>query len=187
MKDLKIQELTSGINNQDLANSYYNIANVYKSLQLNENAIEYFNKCLSIKLKSGKSSENFYQFINIYHSMGLVYKAKQDLSSAIKYFKDSLRLKMKYLDKQDPTMALSYGVLAQSFLNMNQLDKAIEYTQKELEIYVSANGENDISVLNCRQRFASIYLSLGSYESALDNLLKCRIILVSIPSVQRSN
>ena len=59
-------------------------------------------------------------------------------------------------------------------------DKALEFTQCEMDINVNLHGEHDVSVAFCLQRTGAIFYGIGNMERALDSLDKARQILKQV-------
>jgi tetratricopeptide (TPR) repeat protein len=87
-----------GQNHLDLAISYNNMGNTYKSMKMYNEAVEAYEKSLRLKMKSMKNNEYHISIATTLNNLALAYKGKEEYEKAIKYLKESLKIKNKLLD-----------------------------------------------------------------------------------------
>ena len=83
-------------------------------------------------------------------------------------------------------MAFVYQNLANLYLNVKKYEKALEYTQSEMNIMTYHYGSKDTSIATCLQRIGAIYYAIDNNEKALMNLKEARSILRNINPSNRS-
>ena len=67
----------------------------------------------------------------------------------MKYYKDSLTIKQKIYNKFHPSIATSFANLANAYLMIGKHEKALEYTNNEMDQLVNLNGYEDPSLSFC--------------------------------------
>ena len=133
-----IHLLKDSPDSKDLATSYNNLGMAYDAKGAYDTAIEYYNKSLSIKLKTLGGDHP--SVATSYNNLGGAYHNKGAYDTAIEYYNKSLSISLKTLGGDHPDVATSYNNLGMAYRAKGAYDTAIEYYNKSLTIRLKTLG-----------------------------------------------
>ncbi|RKE90053.1 tetratricopeptide repeat-containing sensor histidine kinase [Epilithonimonas arachidiradicis] len=153
---LKIYEETK--NNLQASKLYNNIGVIYKSIDDQEKALEYF-------LKANQTSKkiNPETFAASASNIGLIYLFQNKLDQAKKYFDESLK---SYQENENPRgLGELYNSYSQYYIRKNQKQAAKNSLQKAEEVFLSIDDKFGLS--DTYMFLARIYLGENDLEKSL--------------------
>ncbi|XP_068686240.1 tetratricopeptide repeat protein 28-like [Montipora foliosa] len=140
--------------------AYGNLGNAYVSLGNFKQAIEYYEKCLSIAKEVGdRASEGI-----TYGGLGNGYLSLGNFKLAILYYEKNLTIAKEVGDRAGEGSA--YGNLGNAYRNLGNFIQAVEYYEKDLSIAkeVGARAREGSTYGN----LGNAYLSLGNVKQAIE-------------------
>ncbi|MFO7796059.1 MAG: tetratricopeptide repeat protein [Promethearchaeati archaeon] len=182
-----LQKAKNNGNKISIAHQYKIFGNVYSRVGNFQTAHEYYNKALDIfkELKNSKGISDIYgciavnfqaEFQNLKMKRWLE-KSKEKLESAQKYHLIEIEIKeqrieffkekgVNNLKIEKKNLALAYSNIANIFREKGELDKALRYQKKALDIFENMNDIHGIcrSLLN----IGNIYGNKNEHQKALD-------------------
>ena len=150
----------------ELANCYNNIATVYGKQGKYDQALEYYQKALKIRLK--KLGANHPDVATCYNNIAIVYKNQGKYDQALEYYQKALKIRLKKLGADHPDVAMSYNNIVNVYNYQGKYDQALEYYQKALAIYLKKLGANHPDVAMSYSNIAMVYGNQGKYDQALE-------------------
>ena len=160
------------------ATSYNNVGAVYYNLGDYDNALDYFNKSLSIRLEVfGGHHPNVAQS---YNNIGLVYANLGDYEKALDYFNKSLSIRLEVFGDSHPDVAQSYNNIGVVYANLGDYEKALDYYNKSLSIQLEVFGGHNPDIASSYNNIGGVYYNLGDYDNALDYYNKSLAICLEV-------
>ncbi|KAI5079051.1 hypothetical protein GOP47_0006722 [Adiantum capillus-veneris] len=86
---------------------------------------------------------------------------------ALVNFQDALSVNEKVLDASDPNLGKSYHQIAQAFMRVQDLHKALALCLKAVPIYTKSYGPTSLQVAELRKLLSVIYYGLDEFENVL--------------------
>lgn len=146
-----------------ISDSYNRIGNVYSFKGDTKLALEYYNKCLKIRLDINDSQG----ITNIYHNLAYEFVAQNNIDTAISYFQKALDQSIKRKDRED---IIFYNVnIATLNQGKSNYKEALEYFLQALE--VANNSNSEVYKADIYSGMGSVYLEISSYDEALKYFL----------------
>lgn len=139
-----------------------NIAGLFCDLEQYEQAIIYFKE-------SFENMQNPSDKVVCNTNLGLAYLRNQQFEQALQTFKASLELCQATKDEDCEISPLK--MIANTYMQMNQYDKALTYGMEALERR-KVNGNKEL-LINAYNQVGLIQLNLENYDLALQNFQKC--------------
>lgn len=138
-------------------------------------------------INSVKEEENNYFLCDFYNTMGIYYAVTGQKDSAIYYYNASYELSDQYnFMKLKPKVVNNLGMF---YWNSSELNKALEYFYKALEINNQKGGSGERSNSTYYSNIGLIYQDLKQYDKAIDyhhRALKLRIKYDEVYSLSKS-
>ncbi|NRB53713.1 MAG: hypothetical protein HRU41_39035 [Saprospiraceae bacterium] len=145
----------------NLIQSYYPFAATYRELAEPELANIYLDSCFQLHSAEKKPLLYFLQF-----EKAFLLKAEQKYEAALGVFNDIL----PWFDQFQPGYrVLLKTYMGDTYLNLNEVEKAEQNYQEALEISAKYNSHKDFSPL-IHQRLSNLYLERGDYLQAYNRL-----------------
>ncbi|ETO07141.1 hypothetical protein RFI_30251, partial [Reticulomyxa filosa] len=129
----------SGNFDLDLAKSYDVLGLILEKKGTNEEAIQYFEKSLKIKLK--KLNNNHPCISWSFHYLASAFKNKNELSQSIKHGEKALKLRLRKLDCNHPDIGESYDLLGDIHFVKRDKTKTTEYYKNAIKIFTEIFGK----------------------------------------------
>ncbi|MBU0487272.1 MAG: CHAT domain-containing protein [Bacteroidetes bacterium] len=166
--DLRIRNY--GPNHIYVAASYNNMGISYQIRGDYNNAKEYFQKALKIRLE--QVGEKDPRTAMTYNNIGVIFFSMGEYEKALDYYTKGLDLRLEVLGEKHPDVAGSYNNIANTYQLKGEsgtdtellpalFDKALEYYQKSLELYIELLGEVHPYVAGTCSNIGSTYYSKG--------------------------
>ena len=155
-KSLLIREKALGSKHEQTANSYNNIAVLYKLNTQYEKSLEYFKKAIDVR-ESVMEFDHAYTLTS-YNDIGELYVVLKEYENAESFFKKSLKGREEILAEIHEDRFVIYNNLASLYELKNELMKALGFYKKALYIKRNLLGNGHQESLN--------------YEKNVDRLLK---------------
>ncbi len=146
-----------------ISDAYNRIGNVYSFQNENELALEFYQKCLDIRIELGNSKG----ISNVYNNFAISYSSENQHGIALEYFYKALKESQKRNDSKD--IASYYSSIATTYTEIPDYKNAIENYILSLDISKSLNEEQAIA--HIYNRLGNIYHEISSYEEALKYFL----------------
>jgi tetratricopeptide (TPR) repeat protein len=151
-----------------VATTYSNIGNIWKSKANFDKALEYFEKCLAIQLKT-LGGEHFF-VVNTYFIIGETLNKKGEHGKALEFFEKCLAITLKTKGDESPTIALIYDNIGNIWDSRGEDHKALEYFEKCLVIRIKTLGQEHVITTSLSVKILNILLKKGEYDKVLEIL-----------------
>jgi len=162
--------------NSTLWREYNNIGLVLRNLELNEDALKYFNQALKNLIEI---DNKVYQAI-VWNNIGITYRGMDDYLSAKEALSNALEIN-RAIGAQQP-IAHNLNNLGKVNFNQKKYNEAIIYFEKAYEINKSLlNNYEQVQNLN---NLADVYLALEQFAKSKFYLDKAREVLQNIDANQ---
>ena len=153
----------------DIAASYNNIGDIYRSKGDYSSAMNYYQKSVTMQLKI----HGDYAHIDIaasYNNVGTVYKSQGDYSSAMDYHQKALYIQLKmHGDSPHPDIATSYINIGNVYRSKGDYSSAMDYYQKAFEGTYNSPLAADLSknMTALHGRMEELIIGMVSFSSSL--------------------
>ena len=173
-----IKEIGDGsfMDRKTLSDSYYLIG-VYCTIRKEYNeAIKYLNLTIEIK---GRDKVYDKRFTNALYNLGVSYNGLGDFKLLEYYSLKSLEIAKKIYSESSPSLIESYSALAIAYIELQEYEKAMNYSNIALKI--AATNPDSVP----RATLAVIYSNIGVCYSRLADFSKAKIYLDKSESLTR--
>jgi serine phosphatase RsbU (regulator of sigma subunit) len=152
-------ELDKQLNNSySLAMDYNAVGDIYKSQKRFDDALNSYSEALKIN----RQLDSHRQMAISYNNIGIIYATTKKYKQALLCYDSTLLISEKYNSKR--RIASTYLNKSRVYKEMGNIDKAIELSQKAIEI--NLNTRNPNRLLECYNELADSYLKNTQYEDA---------------------
>ena len=148
----------------DVALIYGAMGDIHKELGDLEQAKEYQDRALAIRLK--KLGPDHTDVATTYSRLGLIYLRLGDLEQAKEYQDRVLAIRLKKLGPEHTDVATAYYNLSDIYLRLGELERAKEYGDLAFAIRLKKLGPDHIAVATDCSHLGVIHLQLGDLEQA---------------------
>jgi class 3 adenylate cyclase/tetratricopeptide (TPR) repeat protein len=167
-----------GLSNDKIIAVYKDLAIAYRESLDYVNSMVYSNKELAI-LKA-RHGEYHPQICQVYNRIGLIYFMKADYHKTRKYFNMAVDVLHNCQGDNLSDWVLTFGYLALISHVENDLDKALEYNLKTMEINSTLYSPDHYEIGRGNINLAGIYKAMHRYEEAKACLLKAARIQIMV-------
>ena len=151
-----------------IAKCYTVFGAVYRNKGNYGNALEYYQKSLSIILNIPDNDSRSAVLIAVnYNNIGIVYWDKGYFDKALEFYQKSLSIRLNTLGQRHPHVAASYGNIGTICFEKGDYYYALEYYQQALLIHLEYYGKIHPEIGSDYNNIGNIYLVTGEYENAL--------------------
>ncbi len=164
-------------NNSVAANYFINAANIYRQVNMTDNAIANYSKALNLLTNSHNNTAKY----RISNYLAYLYRTKNDFANAEKYFLNSYNLIKNYGKRQ--TIASALYNLGQIQENQAKYKDAVNNFNKALTIFLESDNWQSIKTVsfkmaNCYNKLGDEpnYLKYYNLYTTFDKKLKDEII-----------
>jgi len=140
-----------------------------------EEAIEFYNKCLSTAEKLNDTPSKSH----ILHSLGLIHASRGKWDEALEYYNKSVEVSRELDDIQG--IAQTYNNIGLVYANTGEWTKAQEYYSKSIDILEKIG--NDHGMAQAYINIGSVYYRRGDWDKALEFYEKSLEILKSLGDI----
>lgn len=162
-------KLMNKVRNDDLAQSFHNIAIIYSAISEFNKAEEYFNKSLKIYLEIG----NDHPYIAmIFNGLAHIYERKGDFEQAEKYYLQSKEIQIKNLEVNDNLSSDIFFQLGEFYNTCGKYSDAIENSKKAIELNLRQSSGNKILSLVANNNIANSFRLIQNNDSSLVYFLR---------------
>ena len=155
-----------------ISDAYNRIGNVYSIQNENKKALEFYLKCLDMRLDLNDSKS----ISNVYNNIALLYKLDKKFGLALEYYYLALKESQDRNDKLD--ISSYYSSIAIIYGDLGDYKNSIKYLMLSLEIV--KNLDNKDVLASVYNSLGNIYSEISSYEEALDYYLRALDIFKEI-------
>ena len=152
--------------NEEIADVYNRIGEVYEETGHYDEAKKYIKKALEINEQI--LGPEHPDTAKTYDNMGCVYKDQGDYVKALKYYGKALSIRKRVLGTEHPDTAATYNNMAGVFRVQGEYEKALEYYGKALSISERVLGTEHPSTAVTYNNMAGVFRAQGEYEKALE-------------------
>ncbi len=154
---------------QIIVGDYLTTGNFLCKLDEYKEALEYYEKALSIQKKVRLIEEDL-DISSTYNHIALAYDKQGQYQKALDYYDKALNIQEqeKALGKEYIDIASTYKNIASTYNNKEDYQQSLKYFLKVAEIEENGWRENDINITFTYSNIALIYGKLGKYDKALD-------------------
>jgi tetratricopeptide (TPR) repeat protein len=165
-KAATLAEKVFGVEHENTAGAYNNIACICESQGNYPNALEWHLKALEVKEKVlGKKHPST---ATTYNNIAGVYDTQGDYSKALEWYLKALFIREKVLGKEHPSAATTYNNIATVYFNLGDYPKALEWYSKALDILEKVLGKDHPYTATTYNNIALVYKKQGDYPKALE-------------------
>ncbi len=150
----------------ELGSSYSVIASAYNETGDYEKALEYHHKALEIF--TNKFGENDIEVSSVYNNIADAYNKQHNYRKALNYFKKALDIANKtYPDTYIPQKVVYTFNIADTYVNLNEIDSALVYNTSSIEANFSRANEtnNPDEILDLRIAMYTLEQKAGLHLS----------------------
>jgi CHAT domain-containing protein/Tfp pilus assembly protein PilF len=169
--------LTHQHNEQAIGESYSCIGQVYERSRKYNEALEYYQKALKIRIVV--LGDMHPDVADCNYLIGRLFWRKGEYDKALYYQKIALSIRIKCFGEKHPEVAKSYQSLGLNFRKKGEYDNALIYHQKALNIRIAIYGAMHPEVANSYNNMATVQVDKGEYDKALEYNLKALNIYIS--------
>lgn len=157
--------------------SYVNLGNAYRNLNKFDSAQHYYNKALIIQTAEKNTVGQAYSYTGIGH----IYLMKKLPLASIDYFKRAYALLQTSDDAEVRSWLLN--VMGESYLMLNQYDKALQFLNEAMAFNLQTNRLNDLKesynllakTYRAKKDLVNAYDYLEKYSELKDTLLSADV------------
>ena len=142
-----------------ISDAYNRIGNVYFQQKENKKALEFYEKCLDIRIELKDSKRTS----NIYNNIALIYKSEKRYGLSIEQFTLALNESIKRNDNED--IASYYSSIAYIYHLMSDYTNSIKNYNSSLDFAKELN--NNIGLALIYNELGSVYSDISSFNEAL--------------------
>lgn len=148
----------------ELAKAYHNLGVYFMEVKYHKKAIDFYNKSLSIKLKSlgVDHQETILTRINL----AIIHSKKRDYDKALTIYFKILTTYEKKLKKDDVKLGKLYANIASAFYRKQEYFRAKKYYTKAVNIYEKSDPDNVYLNRIYRGKAAALQ-KIGNYDESL--------------------
>lgn len=156
------------VNDVDSANSFINIASVYKEQGDFQNALKYYYK--SLELLENEQNSNY---ITVYNSIASVYHEMSNYDKAEEIYRKILDIITMGLDNYSVSIdafdiGTTYNNLAAILREKHKYVEAIQLYNKALVVFKEVFNNEHTYIATTLNNLAFVYYDLGEYANALE-------------------
>ncbi len=156
------------IQNDSIAEGYFNLGNDFKKKSQPDSAVIYYEKASKEFQKAGLVEK----FVDSYNQIGIVLTRQDKYEMARTYLDKALSTGLASLDSNNLIVATTYISLGVVCSAESLYSQSLEYHYKALSIRLSKLGEYDSQVATSYGNIGNVYLSNKEYEKSIDAHLK---------------
>lgn len=168
----------NSIDDSTLSESYYFIGVYYSLTRSVHEAIRYFNLCISLKDKNHEYDERYAKTL---YNLGVLYNRLGDFKRLEDYSIRSLEVNKKNYSDASPFLISTYSSLIIAYIELQEYEKAINYSNIALTIANNNPGRVSPVIL------ADLYNNLGVCYSRLADFSKAKIYLDKSESIYKKS
>ena len=146
--------------NKGISDAYNRIGNVYSMQNENKKALEFYLKCLDMRLDLNDSKN----ISDIYNNIGLIYNSDKKHGLALEYFYLALKESQKRNDNLD--IAYYYRFIAVTYRTVGDYKNTIKNLNLSLEVLEELDNKNELAYIY--SSLGNVYGEISSYEEALE-------------------
>ena len=147
-----------------LAPIYLNIGSIFHDKSKDLEAMDYYRKALSILSKNSIVDLELAGTLSL--SIGQIFASHGESAEALEYFKNALKYHSDRGFERNPSIALIYGLMADSLYQQEKYAEALVYGEKALQIYLLIYGEQHRTVVASYLDNAIYLIHLGKQQEA---------------------
>ncbi len=159
-KALHISERIKSVNTGEIA---FELATTYLHCHKLDEALDYYNRCLSIDLKRGYEKS----FGAIYHQIGRVFEEKRNFLQAMENYQKAIKWKAKTGDENK--LVGTYHQIGRLYEEQRKWAEALENYQKAIEWSNKMGNDHELGVIY--HQIGTVYAEQRNWLQALENYL----------------
>lgn len=151
------------LNHKDLAMIYNHLGIIYSGRDKQAEAIEYYNKAVTIAEKE----KDYLYLVYIYVNIANYFTDKYNHQTSLDYCMKAIDAQEKSLQRDPMRLAAIQTVMGTNYLNMGTYDKAEEHFLHTIDLYHQTLPKNHFYIARSYGDLARLYTEQGDYERAL--------------------
>lgn len=175
MKALELRKCELQEGDIRLINCYRSIAMVYRRLGDLDSALKYNEIVIKGLEKIHEDDGNHPDFPTAYNLYSFVLRDLGRVKEAIEYQEKAVKVR-EFINDEDPKLAINYNNLGMFHLQDNNLEEAIRWEEKAIEMDLKNRGVYHPDVATDFYNYAQILYADGNVEAAIQFLKKSRDI-----------
>ena len=160
---LGIRKKVLGEDNLDLAETFNDLAGLYRTQGKYKEAEEYYDNALAIRKEV--LGEDDSDLAETFNDLAGLYKYQGKYKEAEEYYDNALAIRKK-LGEDNPDLAGTFNELAALYQDQCKYEKAEEFYNTALDIYKKVLGEDDPNLAATLNNLAGLYRIQGKYGKA---------------------
>lgn len=151
-----------------LGNTYFNIGNTHHLLMADDSALYYYDKALVL----AKEQKDSFFMGEIFHQRGIIYSQKKEYESAKNYFLKAITFLRVTGLHNNVIITDAYQELANTYLSLNELEKAAVLLDSAQKILVQNNRAISSGMVKNHKISELLYWKKGDFVKARKYLNK---------------
>ncbi len=161
---LQMKRLLYTPSHSEFINSYLNLGNTMKDIGKYREALDYYQKGLSI-LEVQETSDEYLRSMFL-SNMGVTYRQLGKFEQAIGYQEHVLKIHQRLFGDHHPETAIVISNLSVNYLQLGQYDTVVNKLERVIPVLISFLGAQHLDVATAYNTLASAFEGLGDYERA---------------------
>jgi tetratricopeptide (TPR) repeat protein len=155
----------NGFQSEDDAQLYNSLGEIFAHLANYDNALEFYQKCLDIRIKNLGSEHP--DVARSYYKIGEVWYGKGEYDKALVSYQHSLDIRLKTIGSVHPSVASTFNNIGTVWHRKEKYDKALDFYQKSLEIWLKIFGSEHPKIAVAYNNIGIVWEIKGEVEKAL--------------------
>lgn len=169
---LKAAQVLEKINSPVVASSYINLGQSYSGLGNSENAIIFYKKGIDYLLFH--KPDDAVSIATGYLGLTDCYTYRGDYQLAMDAAQQAVAHIVNKYGANSQNLVYVYHSLGKTFITLKQFQTALEYKEKELQLWIQFRGESSAEAGFGYQGIGTCHKYLGNYDLAIANYEKAR-------------
>ena len=131
-----------------------------------DKALEYYVRCLDIKLKTLGAEHP--DVATSYNNIGSTSDSKGEYDKALENYAKCLDIELKILGAEHPSVATSYNNIGFVWNSKGEYNNSMEYYAKSLDIFLKILGAEHPAVATSYSNIGFVWKSKGEHDKALE-------------------
>ena len=168
----------NSIGDRILSESYYLIGIYFLKIHSYNEAIDYLDRCISIK---EKNNEHDIRYARALYNLSVAYSSLEDLNMFEKYASKSLEIAKIIYGESNPDLVSSYLSLITAYVEQKKYEKALSYSN--IALTISNKNPDKVSPAI----MADLYHNIGVCYIRLADFSKAKIYLDKTESIYKTS
>ena len=164
---LMLQNSIASDNHDVMAKLHAQLGYVAKTQGHYKQAIESYNRALSLVLVNNSTTYN--ELFEIYNNLGIAHRYIFNLDTALEFMHKALDLQISYKERDESALCQAYNNLGQVYRGRKEYVDAEKYFQKALTVFKESNTipANHPNLATLLSNLGNLYTEMERYDEAI--------------------